>query len=133
MTVSTDTSGFARATLILGSETGNYNNKAQAEKNGLQGSPVQFVATALPPTASHLTLYDGDNQIGVINDTLPAPLRVRVSNAVDEPAKNHPVTFHVVSGGGLFVGSMDTEQTVATNAQGIAEVIFKCGPVPGPG
>ena len=52
---------------------------------------------------------------------------------MDEPAKNHPVTFHVISGGGLFTGSMDTVQTVATNGEGIAEVTFKCGSTPGAG
>ena len=129
--VNTDLSGNASVTLTLGPLTGNYNNKVRAIKTGLQGSPVEFIVSALPPTASHLVLYDGDGQLGVINNTLPAPLRVRVSNAVDEPAVNHPVVFHVISGGGIFMGSMDTVQTIATNSQGIAEVPFKCGPSAG--
>ena len=129
--VVTDSSGLASATLTLGPVTGNYNNKVQAVKNGLQGSPLEFVASALPPTASHLFIQDGGGQIGVINDTLQSPLRVRVTNAVGEPAVGHPVVFHVVSGNGIFMGSMDTVQTTATNNQGIAETQFKCGPIAG--
>ena len=131
ISVNTDASGLANAILIMGPITGNYNNKVMVEKTGVQGSPIIFVATALPPTASHLTLFDGNDQVGVINKGLTNPLQVKVANAAGEPAKNHPVVFHVIAGGGIFTGSLDTVQTVATNENGVASATLRCGPNPG--
>ncbi|HHM23511.1 MAG TPA: T9SS type A sorting domain-containing protein [Bacteroidetes bacterium] len=132
MVVQTAADGTARATLVLGSLTGNFNNRVQAERAGLAGSPVVFVASALPPSATRLALYSGDGQMGFAGSALPQPLQVKVTNAVGEPVKNHPVRFYVQEGGGRFVENQDTVLTVATDNQGIASATLICGPYAGP-
>lgn len=126
-----DSLGLAGATPILGSTVGDFTNHIQARNDSLEGSPVEFVASTRPATAFKIELVDGNSQIGIINKQLSAPFRVRVTNPIDEPIKNHPVTFTVVSGGGIFTETFDATQTVATNDEGLASVMFKAGPTTG--
>jgi hypothetical protein len=128
LTDTTNSFGQANANLVLGGDFGNFTNRVEAQKEGLQGSPVEFVASALAPTAYMVKPVDGNSQIGLVNEPLEAPFRVKVANPIDEPIKNHPVTFHVRSGGGVFLETIDTVQTVPTDEQGIASATLRIGP-----
>lgn len=127
VTKTTDADGLASAILILGNVVGGFSNKVEVIKDGLIGSPIEFVAEALAPTAFKLELVDGNNQIGIINQPLDLPFRVRVLNPIDEPMKNHPVTFRVKSGNGVFVATIDTIHITATDESGIASTVFRIG------
>ncbi len=131
--VTTDSLGRAGVILTLGSDMSEFAYRVQASSDGLQGSPVEFVATAVSPTAYKITLVDGDSLVGLINKPLDAPFRVRVTNPINEPIKNHPVTFKVIAGGGLFVDTVDLNQTTPTNEDGIASATLKIGSLVGEG
>ncbi len=132
LSVTTDSLGEAGVILTLGSDMSEFAYRVQASSDGLQG-PVEFVATAVSPTAYKITLVDGDSLVGIINKPLDAPFRVRVTNPINEPIKNHPVTFKVIAGGGLFVDTVDLSQTTPTDEDGIASATLRMGSFVGEG
>ena len=83
--------------------------------------------------ANFLLMRSGNEQAGVINQSLAAPLRVFVglpdSGLVGVPGV--PVTFTVTTGGGYFTDSKLMRQVVATDAGGFAEIKWTLGPVVG--
>ena len=84
--------------------------------------------------ASTLVMVSGDEQTGVVNEPVAAPLRVAVVNASYDPpipVAGAIVTFKVTEGGGHFTDYLSTEQSVATGADGTAEIDWTFGPVAG--
>ena len=80
--------------------------------------------------ADSIEVYSGNTQTGIVGETLAQPLRVEVTGT-GGPAPGVPVQFTIVSGGGNFAGNDSTDQVVATDADGIAEVDWTLGPVIG--
>ncbi len=80
--------------------------------------------------ADTLAMISGNGQTGVIDQTLPAPLRVRAF-AGGAASGGVPVTFEVTSGGGVFEDTDTTIQIVSTDANGYAEVDWTLGSVTG--
>jgi DNA-binding beta-propeller fold protein YncE len=79
--------------------------------------------------AQDLALQDGDGQSGVAGHTLPAPIRVKATNSGSgTPAAGVAVTFEVLAGGGVFVGTGTSTQVVVTNVNGIAGADWTLGP-----
>ncbi|MEE9270600.1 MAG: Ig-like domain-containing protein [Candidatus Krumholzibacteria bacterium] len=83
-------------------------------------------------TAQELVKVSGDNQTGVINQTLPDPLKVRVINTVSgDPSAGVAVTFDVTADDGSFETGdpavNPTTQVVVTDADGFAEVDYRLG------
>ncbi|MEE9270602.1 MAG: beta-propeller fold lactonase family protein, partial [Candidatus Krumholzibacteria bacterium] len=81
-----------------------------------------------------LAQVSGDNQTGIINQALSAPLRVEVLDS-GTASPGVPVSFEVAAGGGFFTTSdpmvNPTTLVVATDSDGIAEVNWTMGPVIG--
>ncbi len=129
----TDAQGLARTGLTLGTQAGQRNQVvwATASRNGtpLDGSPVEFRATALPDVPYRLTMAGGNNQTGPVGGTLPQPLAAKVMDRYGNPIAGHPVRFEVVEGGGSVDGAQSVER--ATEADGIARVYLTLGPTPG--
>ncbi len=127
----TDVNGHASVLLTLGPLAGTKNNKVKVESNGLNGSPLYFVASATPANAAKILYVSGNNQVGFVNQTLPKSFVVKVTDASNNIVKNHPVIFKVKKGRGTFVESSDTVASVATNDNGLAQVTLKLGPTAG--
>ena len=71
----------------------------------------------------------GDNQLGIVNQPLPFPLAVAVTDEGHNRLPGEPVTFTVQAGGGDFAGQPSV--TVLTDAEGFARATFTLGPTPG--
>ena len=74
--VATDEDGRSRVDRILGPTVGQQTTVASSE--GLAGSPVVFVHTAIAGDASRLTIISGDAQTGAVGAALPAALSRRL-------------------------------------------------------
>ena len=73
-----------------------------------------------------LSKFDGDNQVGTVGETLPAPLIVSVRTARDLPAEEREVEF-VTMAGDLEIA----RDTAITDSQGNATIHLVLGTVPG--
>jgi hypothetical protein len=87
--------------------------------------PVSFSATATADLPTRLALVSGDNQSASVGAQLPAPLRVKVTDANGNPVENVGVTWTANTGGSVSATS------TGTDAQGIAEVTRTLGILPG--
>ncbi|MDZ7363193.1 MAG: hypothetical protein ONB46_21115 [candidate division KSB1 bacterium] len=86
-----------------------------------------FIVAARPDSAA---LIKGNNQTAARNTVLPESLAVKIFDAVKAPVKNYPVTFRIVSGGGMLANNQ-TEATVNTDHSGLAKTAWKLGSVAG--
>ena len=86
-----------------------------------------FIVAARPDSAA---MVKGDNQTAARNTVLPESLAVKIFDAVNAPVKNYPVTFRIVSGGGMLANNQ-TEATVNTDNSGLAKTAWKLGSVAG--
>jgi plastocyanin len=119
----TDANGIASSTWTLGTVSGSQTT--QATLSGAAGSPVSFSATAGPDAAATLAPADGDDQSGVINTQLAAPVRAKVADRFDNGVPGVAVGW-AVTGGTVSAG------TVATDAAGISGVNVTLGGTAGP-
>ncbi|MFQ5822511.1 MAG: Ig-like domain-containing protein [bacterium] len=130
-TVQTDANGIAGAEWTLGGVAGDYNNKLQASatfNSQPLGSPIEFVASAEPGTATDLVKVSGDSLNGVIQNPLPEPFVVQVTDG-SNPIVGWSVTFTVIEGGGNINGSQSV--VVPTNASGEASATLTLGNISG--
>lgn len=77
--------------------------------------------------ADSIYIVSGDGQTGVVDQPLPAKLRVAAVRAPSTVVPGVAITFQVTSGGGVFTGNNTNKQVVVTDANGIAEVEWKLG------
>jgi PKD repeat protein len=124
-TVITDEQGLASVERILGPGTGQQTTFASSE--GLAGSPVTFVHTALAGDAALLTIVSGNNQTGQVGSELAAELVVRLVDGQGNGVPDTPLTWSVVLGGGSIV----TADNI-TDADGQASARWILGPLQGP-
>jgi hypothetical protein len=96
--VPTDEDGRSRVDRILGPTVGQQTTLASSE--GLAGSPVVFVHTAIAGDASRLTIVSGDGQTGAVGTPLPAELVVRLIDSEGNGVPNTAVTWVPAIGGG---------------------------------
>jgi hypothetical protein len=117
----TDAEGYARNTVILGPMAG-----LQLFEATTAGMPtVTFRATATPGPPFRITALAGGNQQGTVGQVLPDALIARVSDRAGNFTPGVPVTWEVVSGGGVL------EQVDAkTNLNGVALGIYRLGTLP---
>jgi hypothetical protein len=117
----TDDLGLAQIRWKLGATAGTQAVEALASFEGLPipNSPLRFEATAEQPEL-RLLYISGDDQAGVVNQTLPQPFVVRVLDYNDTPVFGETITFRSVSGGGKFTGQSQVE--VNTGQDGYASV-----------
>ncbi len=90
--------------------------------------PVVFSATAQAPQR-RLTYESGDRQIGTVNQTTSAPLRVILKDHLGVPVVGGTVQFAVIAGGGKINGQTTVNATTGTD--GIAAVTPTLGTVAG--
>lgn len=119
--VSSDASGLASATVILGTTAGPNIFKALAP--GLSGSPIYFVVNGAAGPAASMAKHAGDAQTGTPTMPLPQPLQVILEDRYGNPVPNSRVLFVAATGGGSFV----EEQPVLSNQQGIASTTWVLG------
>jgi PKD repeat protein len=124
VTVSTDDQGRASVERVLGPATGQQTTVATSE--GLAGSPVTFVHTALAGDAARLAIVSGDNQTGRVGLQLPAELVVRLIDGQGNGVPNTAVAWVVATGGGSV-----TPASSNTDQDGRASARWTLGGTPG--
>ena len=130
LTVKTDSTGAASVKLTLGNLPGVNNNKVRAASSvAVNGSPLIFQASANVGAPFVLKEISGDSLSGVVNNPLPAPFVVKVTDKVDNPLVDVDVIFEVIAGGGTINGA--TKDTIKTNAQGLAQATLVAGSASG--
>ena len=143
----TDANGEAQMTLTLESAaSGTYRVTATApDREGgkeldedvdyvrfdviVGDSPPTVVSSTTagpPPEPTKLFRVSGDNQTGIIGETLAHPFVVEVHNQNGEPAEGVDVTFFVLTGGGSL-----SAETATTDSNGQAESTLTLGSEPG--
>jgi len=121
----TNASGLASATRVLGSTLGASAQTATATVTGLTGSPVSFTATATVGNAKTIALSGGNAQTDTVGATLATPYTVLVTDRLANPVANVTVTWAVTGGGGSITPSS------TTNASGIASATRVLGTTTG--
>ena len=124
----TDDDGLASVTWTLGDQAGT--NTCEARATGVAGSPLIFTATGLPGQPTTFSKVSPlETVTGPVGMPLETPFRVRVTDAKGNGVAGHVVRFVRTMGTGSIDGT--TERTLATDAQGYAEVTYVMGTVVG--
>jgi hypothetical protein len=123
--VNTDTLGLASTFLTLSTQADT--NRVQASSQGLQGSPVTFVAYSTSGIVDKIVYHSGNNQSATVKTALPESLKVKVVDSSNKGVGAHKVTFKVISGGGSLDGGTVTEKDAFTNSDGIAGMPLTVG------
>jgi plastocyanin len=120
----TGADGTASTNWSLGTTAGTQS--ARAALTGASGSPVTFTAAAAPGPAATLSKAppDGDNQTGVVNSVLAAPVQAKVSDEFGNGVAGFPVIWSA-SGGAVSAASVNS------NASGVAPVTVTLGAADG--
>ncbi|MBN2088998.1 T9SS type A sorting domain-containing protein [candidate division KSB1 bacterium] len=121
--VLTNSKGIAADFLILGTEDATTRVEASSTYDGkpLTNSPIKFTATATSMIAHEMKYIKGNNQSGLVTETLPNPLVVQIFDDQNNPIPNHTVRFKVTKG----TAKLDTNKTevlIKSNAGGKASV-----------
>ena len=119
----TDGNGIASSAWTLGGALGAQT--AQAVVSGASGSPVSFTATAGPGPAAALTIADGDQQAGPVNEQLAAPVQAKAQDQFGNGVPDVAVSW-------AATGGTVSSATVPTDAGGISGVQVTLGPTAGP-
>ena len=123
--VDTDVNGLAQSTLTLGDDPGTYTVEVSVE--GISPKVVFNAEASLrPPEPTMLSSVSGDNQMGLISETLMNPFVVEVRDQYDDPMEGVAVTFALLVGG----GSLNPE-VATTDVNGQAESTLTFGSDPG--
>ena len=117
----TNIDGYAITRWTLGSTVGSFT--LNAVFSGLPSVP--FTATSTPDVPTAIALQSGDGQVGTVGTVLPAPLRVKVSDANGNGVENVSVTWTAIGGGSV------SSTTTGSDAQGVAQVGRMLGASPG--
>ncbi|ETX05433.1 MAG: hypothetical protein ETSY2_22905 [Candidatus Entotheonella gemina] len=124
----TDAQGQARVEWTLGSRAGQGLNRVIVRAQDISG-PLRLSATGLPAAPAHLVVDDGNTQTGLVNQTLPKPVTVVVTDAGHNRLSQVPVVLTVASGGGAIDGQPSV--TRHTDMMGRAVVHWTLGPQAG--
>jgi Big-like domain-containing protein len=100
--------------------------EATATVAGADGSPVTFVATALPGPASRIFIEAGDGQTQTAGGAFPEALSVRVTDRLSNRVAQAPVQWELTSGSLILDRSISNSGT-----DGVAEVQLTAGPIAG--
>ncbi len=126
--VKTDLNGIAAAHWVLGPSL--EVNRSRARADGLQGSPVEYIATGKPGTPTTLlALPETNQQVGIAGRMLPKPLTVQVVDNNGDPIGNYKVRFKVDFGDGNF--NRESAADMYTDVFGYAKGYFVLGRVAG--
>ncbi len=123
----TDAGGFAEVQWTLGLDAGPETVLAYAPERRDEG--VSFQAESLGEGAATLHATSGFNQMGLVGTALISPFKMMVADRFGNPVANQPIEVRVAGGGGTIDGQ--TELTVFSDVEGMAEVTLTLGPEPG--
>ena len=121
-TVVTGNDGRAAAARILGPTSGQQSARAAAD--GLAGSPVTFVHTALASNPTSITIVSGNDQTAPAGFEVTEDLVVKVTDADGNGVGGVGVTWVVKTGGGTT-----TPQNGTTDPNGLANTRWTLGPI----
>ena len=119
----TDSTGRMGARWTLGTKTGPQS--ALASLNG--STPVPFAAVATAAAVNAAAIETGNAQTQSINNTLPLPLVVRVSDSFGNPVAGVPVNWSTAGASGSIVVANNT-----TDATGRSTALWTLGVTAGP-
>jgi hypothetical protein len=115
--VTTNAQGQAQVQWKLGMRAGAGGNSVEAYSVGFDGTAI-FTATGTQGPAGKIVIDTGNDQIGMINQSLPKPLIAVVIDNGNNRLAGVPVTFTVKQGGGSIGGQPSF--TVNTDSDGRA-------------
>ncbi len=101
-----DSEGIAEGLWTLGDLAGDENRVEAKLENG-EGETVAFDAEAIPGAVAKVVIEAGGRQSARRNTELPNPVRVRVTDKVDNGVPGATVTYEVRSGGGSVTPTSD--------------------------
>jgi hypothetical protein len=125
----TDHEGKASTKFQLGFRTGIANHKVKAKVVGYENDIV-FTASATSVVGDKISVNSGNNQRGVVGQTLPAPFIVAVSDSGANTVKGARVRFDVIKGQGVFQNEQSSFE-VMTDTDGRASAQLTLGPLSG--
>jgi hypothetical protein len=128
LTVNTDAAGRAEVRFTLGTWAGAGNNQVEATAVGFIGEAL-FSASALPAGPGLIVVDAGNNQEGIVGQSLPRPFVATVVDRGSNRLGSVPVTFTVTQGNGNLAGQPAV--TVTTDSDGRAQVVLTLGPEEG--
>lgn len=120
-TATTDDEGVARVDVRYPDVAGAFTVRAQSPVGS-----IEYLYEALPGAAASLTVVSGAGQTGQVGKELPAPIVVRVADALGNGRAGETVRFEVAGGGGSFVPAQGV-----TGADGAATARWVLGTTPG--
>jgi len=132
VTVRTNEFGEARVVWQLGPGAGI--NTVRAATSGLTGSPIDFQAIAASGAAKNLLALSGDGASGQVNQEMPTPLAVRITDDNGNGVDGIHVFFELIQGSGALIGGNGTPSTrdVTTSGGGFASAKITFGAEIGP-
>ncbi len=104
--VDTDEDGRSRVDRVLGPTVGQQSTVASSE--GLAGSPVTFLHTAIAGDASRLVILSGGDQTAEAGTLLPSDLVVQLIDADGNGVPRTAVSWVVATGGGSVAPEIST-------------------------
>ena len=125
----TDAEGMARTEFQVGYRTGVANHKVRAKVVGVENEVV-FPASATSVTGDKISVNSGNNQRGVVGQTLPAPFVVAVTDSGANVVQGARVRFDVIKGEGAFQNEESSYET-STDSDGRASAQLTLGSLTG--
>lgn len=115
--VTTDATGMAQVTWILGATAGPQALSITASSGGQSSAAIVARATADALPLATLVALDGDEQVAVSGTSVLVPPTVLAKDAAGAPMAGLAIHFAVSLGGGTVTGA-----EAVTNASGIARL-----------
>jgi len=81
----------------------------RARLSATPATAVEFTATTYAGKATTIARVAGEGQRGLVGETLPEPLSVKVTDNYSNPVAGIAVTFSIVAGDGIIAGSATTD------------------------
>ncbi|MCA1800292.1 MAG: Ig-like domain-containing protein, partial [Actinobacteria bacterium] len=128
-TLLTDASGIAEFDDLIVNESGNYSLEFNAI--GVTDNAVSDPFDVLPAAASSINLVSGNNQSGVVTESLSEPFVVRVTDSFGNPVQNETVEFEITNTPAGASGDVLSQEIVQTDASGEASSILTLGTIAG--
>jgi hypothetical protein len=126
--VNTNGQGQAQVNYVLGSRAGAGNNQVQASATGIATTPI-FTESATTAAPAMVVVDSGNNQNGVVGQSLPLPFIAIVTDSGHNRLANVQVSFTVTQGGGTIGGK---NAAIATSdSDGRVQAVLTLGPQSG--
>ena len=119
-----DEEGQAEVLYILGSRSGEGNNRVQVTSPGFVGEVV-FCVSGIGTGANRITALQPAIQVGEVGRVLPEPFQALVLDSGGNPVDEALVRFRVISGGGTIFGQEEIQ--LRTNSSGRIAVSLSLG------